>query len=123
MSSYAFLFAVLGVVVAILCIATFTHFSLTNEQYDRLKWVALHWGVLVVFISLIVKLFDMPYGIETVSLVAGIGALLVGLLDISNAEYKNTQYVMETEDYNENQLMMAEDMLDEDEQRMIKEEI
>lgn len=87
MSSYIFLIAVLVVVAAIIGIAIFTKFTLNGEQYDRLKWVALHWDILVVFIALIVKLFNMPYGTETVGLVAGIGAALGGLLGVSNKNY------------------------------------
>lgn len=88
MTSYLFLIIVIAVVIAILAIATFTKFKLTNEQYDRLKWLALHWDVFAIFLSLVVKLFDMPYGFETVSLVVGIGAALGGILDIANKNYE-----------------------------------
>lgn len=91
MSSYLFLIIVIVVVIAILAIATFTRFKLSNEQYDRLKWLAIRWDVLVVFIGLIVKLFDMAYGLETVSLVAGIGAALGGLLDISSRNFESEE--------------------------------
>ena len=96
MNSYIFLIIVLVVVLAILVIATFTRFQINDEQYDRLKWVALHWDVLVVFIALVVKLFDVPYGIETVSLVAGIGAALGGLLGVSNVQYKKATQIQTT---------------------------
>lgn len=89
MNSYVFLIIVLAAVIAILIFATFSHFKLSNEQYDRLKWVSLHWDVFVVFIALIVKLFDVSHGIETVSLVAGIGAALGGLLDISSKNFES----------------------------------
>lgn len=88
MNSYIFLITVLVIVLAIIAIATFTKFKLTNEQYDRLKWVVAHWDVLVVFIGLLVKLFDMPHGLETVSLVAGIGAALGGLLNVAVKNYQ-----------------------------------
>lgn len=84
---YLFLIIVLAVVVGILAIASFTNFRLDDEHYDRLKWVALHWDFLVVFLALLVKTFDIAYGIETVAVVGGIGALLGGLLGISTKEY------------------------------------
>lgn len=84
---YLFLVIVILVVGAILAFASFSNFELDSEHYDRLKWVALHWDVLVVFVGLIVKLFDVPYGVETVSLVAGIGAALGGLLGISTKAF------------------------------------
>ena len=88
MKSYVFMLAVLAVVAAILLIATFTKFKLNNEQYDRLKWIVVRWGYLVIFVGLIVKLFDVPYGVETVTIVGGIGALLGGLLGISSKQFK-----------------------------------
>ena len=33
------------------------------------------------------KAFNMPYGVETVTIVGAIGALLGGLLDVSTKEY------------------------------------
>ena len=39
------------------------------------------------FIGVIVKTFDIAYGTETVTLVAALGAMLAGLLDISNREF------------------------------------
>ena len=87
MNSYIFMIAVLIAVAAILLFATFGKFTLSHEQYDRLKWVALHWDILVVFIALVVKLFNVPYGQETVTLVAGIGAALGGLIGVSNKNF------------------------------------
>ena len=46
--------------------------------------------------------------------------MLAGLLGISNQAYENTQRIIANEDHKENQLKMAEDMLEEDEQRMVK---
>lgn len=85
--NYLFLIITLTVILAVLVIATFTKFCITNEGYDRLKAVVVKWQYIVVFIALIVKTFEVPYGIETVTLVSGIGAMLAGLLDISNSNY------------------------------------
>lgn len=89
--NYTFLIVVLAIVLIVLAMASFTSFSLDDEHYDRLKWVVLRWTYLVTFLGVIVKTFDMPYGVETVTIVAGIGAMLAGLLGISNMEYEARQ--------------------------------
>lgn len=85
--NYLFLIIVILTVIAVLIIASFTNFELDNAHYDRLKWLVMKWGFIVAFIGLIVKTFNMPYGVETVALVGGIGALLGGLLEVSTKEY------------------------------------
>ena len=82
-----------------MAIASFTDFELDDYHYDRLKWVVLRWAYLVTFIGVIVKTFDIPYGVETVTIVAGIGAMLAGLLDISNKEYEKRPTLEEYNDY------------------------
>ena len=85
--NYLFFIIVIAVVIAVLWIASFTNFELDDAHYDRLKWVVLKWGYIVAFIGVIVKAFNMPYGVETVPIVGAIGALLGGLLDVSTKEY------------------------------------
>lgn len=85
---YAFLMITLIVVVGVLLVATFSKFQLSNEQYDRLKKTVTKWHYLVAFIALIVTTFNVVYGKETVTLVAGLGAMLAGLLGISNTNYE-----------------------------------
>lgn len=115
---YLFMIIVLIAIVGVLVIAAFTNFELDNEHYDRLKWITLRWAYLVTFVALIVKLFNFSYGIETVSLVAGIGAMMAGLLDISNTNYKlTTQTTFNTESFEE---MM--EVNDEDQNGMSEEE-
>ena len=117
--TYIFLILVIAAVAAVLAIAMFTNFRLDDEHYDRLKWVVIRWSYLVTFIGLIVKTFAVPYGMETVILVGGIGAMLAGLLGISNQAYENMQRIINTEDHNEDQALMAEAMLEEDERQII----
>ena len=117
--SYIFLILVIAAVAAVLAIAMFTNFRLDDEHYDRLKWIVIRWSYLVTFIGLIVKTFAVPYGMETVILVGGIGAMLAGLLGISNQAYENMQRIINTEDHNEDQALMAEAMLEEDESQII----
>ena len=85
--NYIFMVSVIAVVLAVLGIASFTNFELDNFHYDRLKWVVLRWSYLVTFIGVIVKTFDVPYGVETVTLVAGFGAMLAGLMGISHRNW------------------------------------
>lgn len=118
--NYAFLAIVLAIILAVLGIAIFTNFRLTDEQYDRLKWIVIRWTYLTTFIGVVAKTFDIPYGVETVTIVAAIGAMFAGLLDIGNQSYENTQRIVENEEHDENQFQMAEDMLEEDEQKMVK---
>ena len=84
---YAFLITVLAVVAIVLAIASFTNFELDSVHYDRLKFVVINWSYLVVFIGLLVKTFNFSYGTETVTVVAGLGAMLAGLIGISNREF------------------------------------
>lgn len=117
--NYIFLISVIAAVAAVLVVAMFTNFRLDDEHYDRLKWVVIRWSYLVTFIGLIVKTFEVPFGMETVILVGGIGAMLAGLLGISTQAYENMQRIIKTEDHNEDQALMAEAMLEEDEQQII----
>lgn len=96
-----FFIVTIGLVVAILGIAIFTQFELDNEQYDRLKWVVIRWAYLVTFIGVVVKTFDIPYGVETVTIVGAIGAMLAGLLGISNKQYESRQVSEEEYDDDE----------------------
>lgn len=85
--SYLFLIIVIAVVAAVLGIAAFTSLELDNWHYERLKWVVMRWSFLVTFIGVIVKTFSIPYGVETVTIVAALGALMAGLLGISTTNY------------------------------------
>lgn len=85
--NYLFLIITIVVILGVLGIAVFTKLTLSDDQYDRLKAVVIKWQYLVVFIALIVKTFDVSYGIETVTIVSGFGAMLAGLMGISNVNY------------------------------------
>ena len=114
--NYLFLIIVLAVIVAILAVASFTNFELDSEHYDRLKWVVLRWTYLVTFLGIIVKTFDVPYGIETVTIVAGFGAMLAGLLGISITNYKGEQMTdLLNEDLLKDMLGFEEDLYHEGE--------
>lgn len=90
---YLFLIITLAVIVGVLSIAVFTKFRLDDEQYDRLKWIVIRWQYLVAFVALIVKLFGVSYGVETVLLVAGVGVMLAGLLGVANKNYTTQKVV------------------------------
>lgn len=86
--NYIFMIAVIAFVLMVLAIASFTNFKLDNEHYDRLKWIVVRWSYLVFFIGVVVKTFNMPYGTETVTLIAALGATLAGMMGISNKNYQ-----------------------------------
>lgn len=86
--NYIFMITVIAFVLMVLAIASFTNFKLDNEHYDRLKWVVVRWSYLVFFIGVVVKTFNMPYGTETVTLIAALGATLAGMMGISNKNYQ-----------------------------------
>lgn len=90
---YLFLIITLAVIAGVLSLAVFTKFRLDDEQYDRLKWIVIRWQYLVAFVALIVKLFSVPYGVETVLLVAGVGVMLAGLLGVANKNYTTQKVV------------------------------
>lgn len=90
---YLFLIITLAVIAGVLSIAVFTKFRLDDEQYDRLKWIVIRWQYLVAFVALIVKLFSVSYGVETVLLVAGVGVMLAGLLGVANKNYTTQKVV------------------------------
>ena len=85
--SYLFLIIVITVVAVVLGIAAFTNLELDNWHYERLKWVVMRWSFLVTFIGVIVKTFQIAYGVETVTIVAALGALMAGILGISTTNY------------------------------------
>lgn len=85
--NYIFPIAVFASVAIVLAIASFTNFEMDNFHYDRLKWVVSKWAYITTFIGLIVKTFDFPYGVETVTIVAGLGAMLAGFVDISKKNW------------------------------------
>lgn len=108
---YLFLILTIAIVVAVLAIASFTSFGLDNYHYDRLKWVVIRWSYLTVFIGVVVKTFDIAYGTETVTIVAGIGAMLAGLLGISNTNYNGEKLTkMFNEDLLKDMLGFDEDL-------------
>ena len=85
--NYLFLIIVLAVIVAILAVASFSNFELDSEHYDRLKWLVIRWSYIAVFIGVLAKTFNIPYGTETVTVVAAIGAMLAGLMNISSKAF------------------------------------
>ena len=89
--SYMFLIIVVLVVIVILGITAFTDFCLDNAHYDRLKWLADKWDYFATFVAVLVKLFEFPYGVETVGIVIAIGALMAGILGVSAKNYEDDE--------------------------------
>jgi hypothetical protein len=51
----------------------------------------MKWHFIVAFVAAIVKTFSVPYGVETVAVVAAVGALMAGLLGVSTKQYNMLQ--------------------------------
>lgn len=95
-----FLIVVVGVVLLVIGCAAFSNFELDDYHYDRLKWLTIRWSYITTFLALIVKTFEVHYGIETVAVVAGIGAMMAGLLGVSTMNYvAPTQTTVNDEDF------------------------
>lgn len=89
--NYAFLIAVVATIAVVLGIAAFSNLQLDDLHYDRLKYIVRRWSYITVFVGLLAKTFEIPHGVETVTVVAGIGAMLAGLMDISTTNWKLEQ--------------------------------
>lgn len=85
--NYIFPISVFATVAIVLAIASFTNFELDNYHYDRLKWVVIRWSYFTTFVGLIATTLNLPYGAETVTLAAGLGAALAGFLGISKKNW------------------------------------
>lgn len=87
MTNYIFLIAVIAVLLISVAFVTIHGVNLTNEQYDRLKKIVMQWAAIVTFLGVIVAVFNVPYGQETIEVVAAIGALLAHILGVSDKNY------------------------------------
>ena len=87
LTKYAFLLITLLALAIAILIASLTSIKLSNEQYDRLKKLVLKWAGIMTFLGVIVSVFNPPFGSETLTLVAGIGAFLAYMLGVSNKNY------------------------------------
>ena len=87
MTNYIFLIIVLTVLAIAVAIVTFTDYTLSNTQYDRLKALAVKWSGIVTLLGVLVSTFNFPYGEETITVVAALGAFLAYLLGISDKAY------------------------------------
>ena len=113
---YLFLIVTLAVIAVVLFVAAFTKFKLSDEGYDRLKSVVTKWDYIVIFIALIVKTFSVAYGLETVAIVAGLGAMLAGLLGIAKKNYNDDKITnLLNEDLLKDMLGFSEDLYTEGE--------
>jgi len=87
MANYTFMIVTLIALVIIVAGITFFGVNLSNEQYDRLKGIVIKWSGITTFLGVIVATFKAPYGNETITLVAAIGALLAYALNVSIKNY------------------------------------
>lgn len=87
MTKYAFLVGVIVVLGIAITAITLYGVRLNNEQYDRLKGIVIKWSAITTLLGVIVATFRVPYGAETITVVAAIGAFLARCLDVSVANF------------------------------------
>lgn len=109
---YTFLIVVLAVLFIGLGIAVFAKIRLTNDQYDRLKWIVERWHYITTLLGVVVSVINPEYGEETITLVAAIGAFLAGLIGISSVNYNKAKAI--EEDGEDEESFVFEDDEDED---------
>lgn len=87
---------------------------ISNRLYDFLKWVALvAIPALETFWLTIGKVWGLPYVTEIGTTIAAVGLLIATLIGVSTVRYRRNLAEVKSEDGNENQAMMMEDMLEE----------
>lgn len=89
MKQYAFLITTLAVLLVAVAFVTLHGVMLSNDQYDRLKKIVIRWSGITTFLGVIVATFDFPYGEETITVVAAIGAFMAYMLNISDKSYND----------------------------------
>ena len=87
MGQYTFMIITLLALAAGVSVLTFFGVKLTDEQYDRLKDIVVKWSGITTFLGVIVATFKIPYGNETITIVAAIGALLAYAMGLSIKNY------------------------------------
>ena len=66
--------------------------KLSNETYDRLKWLALVFvPAFEVFILTVGKIWGVPYYSEIGATVAAVGVFLAAILGVSSHNYYNQE--------------------------------
>ncbi|MBQ1297705.1 MAG: hypothetical protein IIY21_26945 [Clostridiales bacterium] len=96
--TYIFPIAVFASVAVVLGLAMFTNFELDNYHYDRLKWIVERWHYFDVFVGVLVDALDMPYALQTLTIVVAFGAMLAGFLGISRKNWDGETVEYEEEE-------------------------
>lgn len=94
---------------------------ISNKLYDFLKWFALTAipGFEAFWLT-VGKAWNFPHLTEIGTTIAAVGLLIATLIGVSTVQYRKNEHVVLNEDGDENQALMMADMLEEDEQQMIK---
>ena len=65
---------------------------MTNRMFDILKWVAiLFLPALSTLISVVFKIWNIPYGDEIAQTITALGVFLGAILGISSIQYKGKE--------------------------------
>ena len=98
MTKYAFLIGVIVVLGIAISAITLYGVRLNNEQYDRLKGIVIKWSAITTLLGVIVATFQVPYGAETITVVAAIGAFMARCLDVSVANFHDGATISEEDE-------------------------
>ena len=94
--------------------------KMKNKTYDTLKTVALIVAPILTFTSAVCAIWNVPYSEQITATLAALAALIGTLLKDSSDKYNTEKKINENKDTGEDQMLMMENMLEEDEQQMIK---
>lgn len=97
MEKYSFLITVFVVLAFAIIGITLRGPQLSNEQYDRLKNIVLKWPGIMTLLGVVVTVFAPPFGEETITLVAAVGAFLAYMLGVSDKKYTEGAYIDDLE--------------------------
>ena len=85
---------------------------ISDRTYNFLKWFALiAIPAFNTFILTVGKIWELPYYVQIAATISAVGLLLAALIGASSKSYYDT---VDDEDYNEDQVMLQLDMLEED---------
>ena len=60
-----------------------------SKVYDVLKFIARYIGPIVIFITAIINIWNIPYGEQLIATLAAIETLLTSFVSISKKKYNN----------------------------------
>ena len=91
-----------------------------SKIYDLLKTIALNVTPLVTFFSALCIIWKVPHAEQITASLAALDTLIGAWVWASSKKFAEHLEVVNANDQNENQILMAESMLEEDEKDLVK---